>query len=98
MKTIIKHSHTNNLVANFYKSATFKESIEDLWLESDRISDVKLFYDALYSATKTSHTLSERVLSDYADLQQGLMTKKMMIPASKIYNNKNQNILLKYSA
>jgi hypothetical protein len=87
VKTIIKHSHTNNLVANFYKSATFKESIEDLWLESDRISDVKLFYDALYSATKTSHTLSEYVLSGYVNLQQGLPMKRMMIPAEESYNN-----------
>jgi hypothetical protein len=87
ISTIIEESSANNLVANFFKTATFKNSTEDLRLESDMVSDAKSFYDALYSATKTSHTLSEHVLPDYTNLQQGLSIKKMMIPAGKSYNN-----------
>ena len=82
------------MVANFFKTATFKKSTEGLRLESDKVSDIKSFYDALYSATKTIHTLSECVLPNYAALQQGFPIKKMMIPARKSYNNETSKTIV----
>jgi hypothetical protein len=43
VKAVVEHSRANNLVANYFKTATFKKSTKDLRLESDMVGDVKSF-------------------------------------------------------
>jgi hypothetical protein len=54
------------------------------------VSDVKPFYASIYSATKTSHTLSKCVLTNYVNLQQDIPIKKLMKLAGKNYNNEKE--------
>ena len=88
VKVVVEGSGANNLVANYFKTSTFIQSTEELRLETDMVGDVKSFYDTIYSATKTSHILSECVLLDYVDFQQYLPIKSMMIPVGKSYTSK----------
>ena len=89
IETLLENSRVTNLHASFFNASTFKKPTVDLCLESDHVSNVKAFYNAVCSAIKTSHALSIRIMPDFDDLQPNITIERMMEPARKNHNNES---------
>ena len=86
---LLETSRLANLHSTYFNAGTFRKSTLDLTLDSDHVSNVRAFYEAICSALKTSHSLSKSILPQFGDLQPNVPIKRMMVPGSKIYTNEN---------
>ena len=80
---LLENSRLDNLHSTYFSAATFRKSTTHLILDSDHVSDLKAFYDAIGSALKTSHSLSHRILPKFGGLQPNVSIRLMIILGSK---------------